>query len=136
MVPIFTPYIEIPELTRYDYDAVSYTHLALFLLGMLIGRKELFLKEHLKVWNKVLAGSLVAFFPLYGLGNMLPDFITNKSILTPLSLIITSLSNFAFMLILVSGCLLYTSGNRYDKRSIRRVRSGNIGFCFRRLIIH
>lgn len=32
-------------------------------------------------------------FPLYGLGNMLPDFITNKSILTPLSLIITSLSN-------------------------------------------
>lgn len=62
-----------------------------------------FLKEHLKVWNKVLAGSLVAFFPLYGLGNMLPDFITNKSILTPLSLIITSLSNFAFMLILVSG---------------------------------
>ena len=34
---------------------------------------------------------------------MLPDFITNKSILTPLSLIITSLSNFAFMLILVSG---------------------------------
>src|SRR5699024_7330197 len=49
------------------------------------------------------AGSLVSFFPLYGLGNMLPDFITNKSILTPLSLIITSLSNFAFMLILVSG---------------------------------
>ena len=42
-------------------------------------------------------------FPFIWLGNMLPDFITNKSILTPLSLIITSLSNFAFMLILVSG---------------------------------
>ena len=25
-----------------------------------------FLKEHLKVWNKVLAGSLISFFPLYG----------------------------------------------------------------------
>ena len=36
---------------------------------------------------------------------MLPDFITNKSILTPLSLIVTSLSNFAFMLILVSGVI-------------------------------
>ena len=86
----------------WDHGRVFQTA-ALFLLGMLIGRKGLFLKEHLKVWNKVLAGSLVAFFPLYGLGNMLPDFITNKSILTPLSLIITSLSNFAFMLILVSG---------------------------------
>ena len=71
----------------WDHGRVFQTA-ALFLLGMLIGRKELFLKEHLKVWNKVLAGSLVAFFPLYGLGNMLPDFITNKSILTPLSLII------------------------------------------------
>lgn len=86
----------------WDHGRVFQTA-ALFLLGMLIGRKGLFLKEHLKVWNKVLASSLVAFFPLYGLGNMLPDFITNKSILTPLSLIITSLSNFAFMLILVSG---------------------------------
>ena len=78
----------------WDHGRVFQTA-ALFLLGMLIGRKGLFLKEHLKVWNKVLASSLVAFFPLYGLGNMLPDFITNKSILTPLSLIITSLSNFA-----------------------------------------
>ena len=86
----------------WDHGRVFQTA-ALFLLGMLIGRKGLFLKEHLKVWNKVLAGSLISFFPLYGLGNMLPDFITNKSILTPLSLIITSLSNFAFMLILVSG---------------------------------
>ena len=67
----------------WDHGRVFQTA-ALFLLGMLIGRKGLFLKEHLKVWNKVLAGSLISFFPLYGLGNMLPDFITNKSILTPL----------------------------------------------------
>lgn len=39
-------------------------------------------KENLKVWNKILAGALIAFFPLYGLGNMLPAFIVNKSILT------------------------------------------------------
>lgn len=78
---------------------------ALFLLGMLIGRRGLFLKERLGVWGKVLACALIAFFPLYGLGNMLPDFITNKSLLTPLSLIVKSLSNFAFMLILVSGVI-------------------------------
>ena len=76
---------------------------ALFLLGLLIGRRGLFLKENVKVWNKVLCGALIAFFPLYGLGNMLPDFIVNKSILTPLLLIITSLSKFSFMLVLVSG---------------------------------
>lgn len=45
---------------------------ALFLFGLLIGRRGLFLKENLKVWNKILCGALVAFFPLYGLGNMLP----------------------------------------------------------------
>lgn len=104
----------------WDHGRVFQTA-ALFLLGMLIGRKGLFLKEHLKVWNKVLAGSLVAFFPLYGLGNMLPDFITNKSILTPLSLIITSLSNF---------CIYADSGIRCRLRFLqdkltRRINENN-----------
>lgn len=88
----------------WDHGRVFQTS-ALFLLGMLIGRRGLFSKEHLALWGKVLAGALIAFFPLYGLGNMLPNFVSNKSILTPLLLIITSLSNFAFMLILVSGVL-------------------------------
>lgn len=78
---------------------------ALFLFGMLIGRRGLFLQENIKFWNKVLCGALVAFFPLYGLGNMLPDFIADKSVLAPLSLIITSLSKFSFMLVLVSGVI-------------------------------
>lgn len=104
----------------WDHGRVFQTA-ALFLLGMLIGRKGLFLKEHLKVWNKVLAGSLVAFFPLYGLGNMLPDFITNKSILTPLSLIITSLFQF---------CIYADSGIRCRLRFLqdkltRRINENN-----------
>ncbi len=78
---------------------------SLFLLGMLIGRRRLFLKENLPVWGKVLAGALIAFFPLYGLGNMLPGFIENRSVLTPLLLIVSSLYKFAFMLILVAGVL-------------------------------
>ena len=86
----------------WDHGRVFQTA-ALFLLGLLIGRRGLFLKQNMKVWNKVLCGALVAFFPLYGLGNMLPDFITNKAILTPLLLIITSLSKFSFMLVLLSG---------------------------------
>lgn len=88
----------------WDHGRVFQTA-ALFLLGLLIGRRGLFLKKNLKVWNKVLAGSLITFFPLYGLSNLLPDFVTAQNILIPLSLIVTSLSNFAFMLILVSGVL-------------------------------
>ena len=56
--------------------------------------------------NSLLCGALVAFFPLYGLGNMLPDFISNPSVLTPLSLVVSSLYKFAFMLVLVSGGLM------------------------------
>ena len=78
---------------------------ALFLFGYLTGRRGLFLRENLKFWNKVLCGSLVAFFPLYGLGNMLPDFVTNPSVRTPLLLVVSSLYKFAFMLLLVSAVL-------------------------------
>ena len=80
--------------------------IALFILGFLVGKRRLFLEENLKVWNKVLCGALIAFFPLYGLGNMLPDFIDNTSIRTPLLLIISSLYKFAFMLVLVSAVLM------------------------------
>lgn len=87
---------------------------ALFLFGYLTGRRGLFLRENLKFWNKVLCGSLVAFFPLYGLGNMLPDFVTNPSVHTPLLLVVSSLYKFAFMLLLVAAVL-----NAYYRTSLR-----------------
>ncbi len=87
---------------------------ALFLLGMLIGRRGLFLEKNLHVWGRVLAGALIAFFPLYGIDNMLPRFIENRNVLVPLALTVSSLHKFAFMLILVSGVLFayYRSGLR------------------------
>ena len=88
----------------WDHGRVFQTA-ALFLFGYLIGRRGLFLKENLKFWNKVLCGSLVAFFPLYGLGNMLPDFVSNPAVRTPLLLVVSSLYKFAFMLLLVSAVL-------------------------------
>ena len=78
---------------------------ALFLFGVLIGRRQLFCEQSMPFWGKVLAGSLIAFFPLYGLGNMLPEFVSHKPLLTSLLLVIQSLSKFSFMLILVSGVL-------------------------------
>lgn len=109
----------------WDHGRVFQTA-ALFLFGMLIGRRRLFLKEHLGTWQKVLAGALIAFFPLYGLGNMLPAFITNKSILSPLSLTVTSLSNFAFMLILVSGVIFAFYCTSLQKRLLQIIPYGKM----------
>ncbi len=77
----------------------------LFILGMLIGRQGWLLKNSLPAWGRVLAISLMAFFPLHGLNTMLPGFITNPNVMRPLGIILSSLANFAFMLILVSGVL-------------------------------
>lgn len=109
----------------WDHGRVFQTA-ALFLFGMLIGRRGLFLKANSRVWNKILAGALIAFFPLYGLGNMLPNFITNKSILSPLSLTVTSLSNFAFMLILVSGIIAAFYHTNLQKRLMQIIPYGKM----------
>lgn len=99
---------------------------ALFLLGFLAGKRGLFLKENLKIWNKVLCGSLLAFFPLYGLGNMLPGFIDNPSIRTPLLLIISSLYKFAFMLLLVSAILFAYYRTHLQRRLAQIVPYGRM----------
>ena len=80
---------------------------SLFMIGMVAGRKDLFsdTSANRRVWGKTLACALLAFFPLYGIANMLPRFIDNAAIIAPLSLIITSLHKFAFMLVLVVGVL-------------------------------
>lgn len=81
---------------------------SLFLFGMLVGRKKLFLysKENEQLWLKTLGIALLCFFPLYGLYNMAPDFITNKAVLEPVKLILYSFKNISFMLVLVVGVLL------------------------------
>lgn len=48
----------------------------------------------------------IGLFPLYGLNNMLPEFITRAATLAPLKIILSSLSNLSFMLMLVTGLLL------------------------------
>ena len=73
--------------------------------GMLIGRRGLFGKAHLALWGRVLAIALVCFFPLYGISNMMGNFVTNTVVLSQLKIIIPSLSNLAFMAVLVSGII-------------------------------
>lgn len=82
--------------------------LGLFLGGMLVGRRQLFLysQRHEQLWLKAVGISLLCFFPLYGLSNLLPGYIERSAILVPLKLILTSLSNLSFMVLLVCGLLL------------------------------
>ena len=80
---------------------------SLFMLGMIVGRRGWFIDTvpNRYLWGKVLGVALLMFFPLYGLANLLKDFIQNPVIFTPLHLIISSLHKFAFMLILVTSVM-------------------------------
>jgi len=88
---------------------------SLFMLGMLVGRTKLLLysERNLKIWLGILAGALICYFPFMGLNKMLPDFIENKYVVSSLGLILKSLANFCFMLMLVVGVLVAFYMTRY-----------------------
>lgn len=77
---------------------------SLFMLGMLLGRRQLFvnLAEHRTFWLRALLIGAVCFIPFYYLYLSLPDLLVNKSMLTPMKTIISSFRNFSFMCVLVS----------------------------------
>lgn len=80
----------------------------LFMVGMLIGRANLFpySEKNIKVWINVFIISTLSFFPLYGLMDILPGFITREALLFPSVLILKLLSNLAFTGILFAGVIL------------------------------
>lgn len=81
---------------------------ALFMVGMLIGRSNVFIysEKNMKLWIKVFIAVTLAFFPIYGLIAVLPDFIDREALLVPSILILKSLSNIAFTGILFAGVIL------------------------------
>lgn len=89
------------------YGRVTQTA-ALFMIGMLIGRSRVLLysEKNIKRWIYVFIIAVVAFFPIYGLIAILPDFISRESLLVPSTLILKSLSNIAFTGILFAGVIL------------------------------
>lgn len=102
--------------------------MALFMLGMLMGRRGWLLDspQNRALWGRVLAVSLIAFFPLYGLNNLLPQFIENRALRVPLALILSSLANFAFMLTLVCGVLFAFYATRLKKLLSRLIPYGRM----------
>ncbi len=88
---------------------------SLFMIGLLVGRKGLFneTEGNIKRFVKIGVISLICFFPLEGIHNMLPGYIENKAILVPLKLIFSSLYKFAFMCVLVSAVALAFYKTKY-----------------------
>ena len=90
---------------------------ALFFLGMITGRLRLLYneKKNLKTWLSILAIALAVFFPVTGLNNLAPEFITRREILTPVQILLTAWSNLAQMFIYVAGLvmLFYSSKKVY-----------------------
>ncbi|MDR2814683.1 MAG: DUF418 domain-containing protein [Prevotellaceae bacterium] len=91
---------------------------ALFIVGMLIGRSNMFpySEKNIKFWISVFIVAVIAFFPIYGLIAVLPDFINREALLVPSTLILKSLSNVAFTGILFAGVIL-----AYYLTKLRRV---------------
>lgn len=77
---------------------------ALFLLGMLAGRMELFVKSasSRRFWRRALVAGAVCAMPLYLFKTMVPPTIENITILSYYGIAIPMLYNFAFMTVLVA----------------------------------
>lgn len=81
---------------------------ALFMLGMLLGRKGIFahIEEHKTFWKRVLIWGAICFIPLYFLALALPDWFTRTEMLNPMNTIVSSLRNLAFTCVLVGAFVL------------------------------
>lgn len=98
---------------------------ALFMFGMLLGRKQLFIAsvESNLFWKKALQYSIALFIPLFAFKTFLPEIIERKALATSLSVIVSSWSNLAFMIVLVSTFILL-----YKKDSMQNILSKLIPF--------
>jgi Predicted membrane protein len=81
---------------------------SLFMFGMLAGRKKLFNTndENKSFWIRTLFIASICFIPLYIIKTNIYSWIPSMAIHLPLGKIISSWSNVAFMLVLVSGFVL------------------------------
>lgn len=91
---------------------------AIFMLGMLLGRKNLFAssKASLKFWKKVLGFAVLLFSALFVLKMIMPNLVPREATSDELIIIITSLANFAFMFVWVAVFVLL-----FQKVAVHRI---------------
>ena len=82
--------------------------LALFLAGILAGRKQLFVWNPVtqKWWKRALVYSLILFAILFAIQLQLKNWISNAALLRPLETVETAWSNISFMVFLIASFML------------------------------
>ncbi len=82
--------------------------LMLFILGMYLGRRRLFLDEgqNMKFWKKALIGSVIAFAVFFPLWKILPGKVDAPAVKKGLDVMFNMWRNFAMMSFYVSGIVL------------------------------
>lgn len=90
---------------------------SLFMFGMLAGRKKLFVisDSSRNFWLRTLVIASVAFIPLFIIKTHIAGWIGHEALSRPASTIVTSWSNMAFMLVLVSGFVLLYRNDRFNR---------------------
>lgn len=85
-----------------------FTILALFLFGYLMGKRKIFEwnEKSSSFWKKALISSIIAFIPLYIIQQQMNSLIDSDIIRRSVLIIETAWTNFAFMLVLLSGMTL------------------------------
>jgi uncharacterized protein len=101
---------------------------ALFMLGMLAGRKQLFVKtdSNLFFWQTIRTFSIISFVILFAITIYLPDFVTHKFQLTRLLVIFNSWANFALMLFWTSLFILLFYGEKANNLLSRLIPFGKM----------
>ena len=90
---------------------------AVFMLGMLAGRKSLFVSspESKRFWTKTLLFAGLCFVPLFIVQSQLGQWIAGEALRRPLAVIASTWSNLALMLVLVAGFVLLFQGGFFTR---------------------
>jgi uncharacterized protein len=102
---------------------------ALFMYGLLLGRKQLFAYNESSTlfWKKGLKIAILLFIPLFAVLRYLPDFVNNRYLCARLQVIVSSWSNFAFMVILVASFVLLFHREIANKVLSKLIPFGKMG---------
>lgn len=94
----------------------------LFIIGMLIGRRRLFLDEggNLETWKRILVASIISFAVFFPLWKIVPWLVGNKTVAHSLDVQLNMWRNFSMMAFYVSGIVLLYYGTR-AQRAISRL---------------
>lgn len=94
----------------------------LFIIGMLIGRRRLFLDEggNLETWKRILVTSIISFAVFFPLWKIVPGLVGNKTVAHSLDVQLNMWRNFSMMAFYVSGIVLLYYRTR-AQRAISRL---------------